>query len=640
MANLEPLMERNFLEYASYVVVDRAIPEMRDGLKPVQRRILHALHEMDDGKFHKVANVIGDTMKFHPHGDASIGEALVVLANKDCFLEKQGNFGNPLTGHKAAAARYIECRLTPLARETLFAPHLTRFVPSYDGRRREPECLPARLPVVLLLGTEGIAVGMATRILPHNLKELWEAQIRWLRGRRFTLLPDFPGGGRLDASEYADGRGRVRVRARLETRGDKRIVIREIPYSTTTEGLIASIEAAAQKRQLKIAAIHDFTTEHVEIEVVLQRGASAAEVIPQLYAYTDCEVSVAVNLLVIRDGRPAEMTVSEVLAELTAELQMLTRRDLEHERDRLTDRLHWLTLEQIFIENRVYQRIEKARSERQVRAEVVCGMEPFRMLLVRALAEEDVTRLLQIPIRRISLYDLQKNRSDLDEVARGIRKVEAKLADLTGTVIEYVKALLKRYGDAHPRRTEIATFDVVDKKAVANANLRVGHDPETGFFGTAVRGGPEALTVSEYDRILVVTEDGTYRIVSPPEKMLLPARPLHIALFDEDRGATLIGVYRAPDKRLYGKRFRIRSYIRGREYRLTGPRGGKLVFLTADPHPGVMHMSFVPAPRQRVKDGTYDLDKLPLCAPGARGTLLAPKPVRRLQIVKKKKNKT
>jgi topoisomerase-4 subunit A len=637
MANLEPLMQQNFLEYASYVIVDRAIPDLRDGCKPVQRRILHTLHEMDDGKFHKVANVIGETMKLHPHGDASIGEALVVLANKDYFIERQGNFGNPLTGHKAAAPRYIECRLTALARETLFAPHLTRFAPSYDGRKREPECLPARLPVVLLLGTEGIAVGMATRILPHNLAELWDAQIRILRGRRFEVRPDFPGGGLMDASEYADGRGRVRVRARLEAKGDKRIVVREIPFSTTTEGLIASVESAAQKGQLKIGAIHDFTTEKVEIEIVLARGASAAEVIPQLYAYTDCEVSVTSNLLVIRDGRPAELTVSEVLEDATAHLVDLTRRDLEHQRDRLTDRLHWLTLEQIFIENRVYQRLEKARSDRQVRGEVVKGMEPFQLLFVRPLADEDVTRLLQIPIRRISLYDINKNRSDLDEVTRAIKRVEAKLAGLTRTVIDELKALIRKYGHRYPRRTEVTTFDVVDKKAVATANLRVAHDPETGFFGTEVRGGEEALTVSEYDRILVVTDDGTYRIVSPPEKMLLPGRPLHIALFEEDRGAELIVVYRTPEKLLFGKRIRIRKYVRGREYRLVGPRGGKLVFLTADRRPGVIHMSYVPAPRQRVKEGKYDLEKLALTAPGARGTRLAPKPVSRVKIVKKKR---
>ena len=451
MANLEPLMQRNFLEYASYVIMDRAIPDVRDGCKPVQRRILHTLHEMDDGKFHKVANVIGETMKLHPHGDASIGDALVVLANKDYFIEKQGNFGNPLTGHRAAAARYIECRLTPLARETLFARHLTTFIPSYDGRKREPVFLPARLPVVLLLGTEGIAVGMSTRILPHNLPELWKAQIRILRGRRFQVHPDFPSGGLADVSDFDDGRGRVKIRARIERKNDRCVVIREVPHGTTTESLVASLEAAAQKGQVKIGAIHDYTTERVEIEVHLTRGVTAEEVIPQLYAYTDCEVSASSNMVVIRDNRPVEMTVSEVLEDATRRIQDVLRRDLEHELGQLQDRHHWLTLEQIFVENRVYKVIESARTDRQVRSEVVKGMEAFRLLFVRAMTDEDVDRLLAIKIRRISLYDIEKNRKETDGVVRAIGKVQTRLADIKATTIDYLKELIKKYGDRYPR---------------------------------------------------------------------------------------------------------------------------------------------------------------------------------------------
>ena len=313
MSHLEPLMKQNFLEYASYVIVDRAIPDIRDGCKPVQRRILHTLYENDDGKFHKVANIIGESMKLHPHGDASIGEALVVLANKEYFIEKQGNYGNIMTGHQAAAARYIECRLTPLARETLFNPSLSRFQSSYDGRRQEPVYLPAKVPVVLMLGTEGIAVGMATRILPHNLKELLEAQISVLRGKKVLLVPDFAQGGRIDVTDYDDGLGKVKVRATLEAVGDKKVVVREVPYSTTTESLIASIENAIQKGKVKISSINDFTTDKVEIELILSRGIYASEVIPQLYAYTDCEVSISSNIVVIQDRHPLELSVFEVL---------------------------------------------------------------------------------------------------------------------------------------------------------------------------------------------------------------------------------------------------------------------------------------------------------------------------------------
>ncbi|MCG8460784.1 MAG: hypothetical protein MI919_31255, partial [Holophagales bacterium] len=350
MSYVEPLMRRNFLEYASYVIVDRAIPDIRDGCKPVQRRILNTLFEVDDGRFHKVANIIGETMKLHPHGDVSIGDALVVLANKEYFIERQGNFGNILTGHPAAASRYIECRLTPLARETLFDKKLTDYQPSYDGRKKEPVFLPAKLPVILMLGVDGIAVGMSTRVLPHNFGELLRAQIDLLEGREVSLLPDFPQGAFMDAEDYDDGRGRVRVRSKLEISKDRKtLTIREIPYGTTTDSLIASIEQAAQKGQLKVASIDDRTAEDVEIVLHLPRGIYADEVEPQLYAYTQCEQSINYNIVVIREERPEELTVSQLLEDLTHRLREQIRRELELELSELEDQQHWLTLEQIFI---------------------------------------------------------------------------------------------------------------------------------------------------------------------------------------------------------------------------------------------------------------------------------------------------
>ena len=483
MTELQPLMEQNYLEYASYVIVDRAIPDVRDGCKPVQRRILATLHGMDDGRFNKVANVVGESMKLHPHGDQSIYDALVVLANKDYFIERQGNFGSILTGHPAAAARYIECRLTDLARETLF-PHkdLIEFQPSYDGRKEEPVWLPAKLPVVLLQGTDGIAVGMATKILPHNFCELLQAQIDLLEDRPIHLVPDFPQGGLMDPTGYADGRGKVLVRARIEADGDKRIVIREVPYGVTTESLINSIETAAQRGKVKIAGIHDYTTEDVEIEVTLQRGVYAEEVIPQLYAYTDCEVSISSNLTVISERHPEEPTVTDVLHRLTLQLRDTLKRELEWELGKLEDKQHWLTLEQIFIENRVYKLIEDKTTMADVRQAVLDGMAPFQDLFIRDLVDEDVERLLEVRIRRISQFDIDKNRKDIDEIVKAIKKIRGKLRRMVKTTIDFLQDLLKRYGPNYPRRTEVTTFKQVDIRAVARSDTKVAYDPESGFL--------------------------------------------------------------------------------------------------------------------------------------------------------------
>ncbi len=461
--DVQPLMRQNFLEYASYVVVDRAIPHLNDGFKPVQRRILATLANMHDGRFHKVANVIGDTMKLHPHGDASIGDALVVLANKDFFIEKQGNFGNLITGHRAAAARYIECRLTPLARETLFFPELTDTQPSYDGRRDEPVTLPAKLPVVLLLGVEGIAVGMSTRVLPHNFNELLEAQIKLLKKEPIELFPDFPQGGLVDVSEYDDGRGRVKVRAKIEAAGPKKVVIREIPYGTTTESLITSIETATQKGKLKIGGIQDFTTDTVEIQVDLPRGVTAEETVPQLFAYTDCEVSITSALTVIRNRHPADLSVTEVLTYCTKRLKAQLKAELELELGKLEDKKHWLTLEQIFIEKKVWKLLEAAKTDEAVRASVWDGMHEHEALFVRAMTEDDVERLLKIHIRRISAYDIERFRQQMADIESSIKRATSKLRNLTKTAIGYLEDLLDKYGASWPRRTDITTFKSVDK---------------------------------------------------------------------------------------------------------------------------------------------------------------------------------
>jgi topoisomerase-4 subunit A len=632
MSQLEPLMQQNFLEYASYVIVDRAIPDLRDGCKPVQRRLLHTLFLAEDGKFHKVANIIGESMKLHPHGDASIGEALVVLANKEYFIEKQGNYGNVLTGHSAAAARYIECRLTPLARDTLFNTALTNFALSYDGRREEPLVLPAKLPVVLMLGTEGIAVGMATKIMPHNFVELLEAQIKILQGGKVKLYPDFLHGGAIDVSEYSDGRGKVKVRATLESVSDKKVVVREIPFSTTTESLIASIENAIQKGKVKISSINDFTTDKVEIELTLARGTYADEVIPQLYAYTDCEVSISSNIVVIRDRHPAELTVTEVLDYATTQLRAQVKAELEFEMGQLEQKQHWLTLEQLFIENRVYKRIERATTAEKVDDEVRTGMAPYAKQFVRPLQQQDIDRLLELRIRRISAYDLSKNRQDIDNIVQDIKRCATKLRSLTKTTIAYLTDLIKRYGKQYPRRTRLETFVAIDRKKVARQNLKLVYDRDSGFFGTEVKGTEYPLQVSEYDLVLTINDQGRFRVMTAQSKVLV-GNLLHCALFNPEEGALLTLVYRDAKKHAYAKKVHLIKFMRNREYALALDKQCRIDFLKVGPQAkATVRLSYAPTPRGRVEEVKFKLQDLELTSVNARGTKLAPKPVSKVRV--------
>ncbi len=627
MSRLESLMKDHFIEYASYFILDRAIPELRDGLKPVQRRIMHTLFKMNDGRFHKVANVIGDTMKLHPHGDASIGDALVVLANKDYFIERQGNFGNILTGHPAAAPRYIECRLTELALETMFHPALTDFVDSYDGRSEEPVVLPTKLPVVLMTGTEGIAVGMSTKILPHNLPEIWAAQIAILKKKKFKLFPDFPQGGLMDVSAYEDGAGKVDLRAKIESRDKKTVVIREIPFGTTTESLIASIEAAVQKGRVKLSSIDDFTTDHVEIELSIARGSDAKEVIPQLYAYTDCSVSVSSNLVVIDDRKPIQLTVSEIAKALTDQLKAQIKAELEYDREQLIDRKHWLTLEQIFVEKRVYKQIETKKTAEAVRKAVWDGMQKHKRLFVRPMVDEDISRLLEVRIRRISAYDIERNRQEIADIDKKIKEIERKLKNMVKTTVDYLEGMIEKYGDQYPRRTKITEIEQVDKKAVARQNLRLSYDKKSSFFGTDVRGDQFKMTVSEFDNVLGIAKDGTYRIMNAPEKVLFTGPMIYAELFDPDQGAEFIVVYRDKKKMAFAKKIKIEKFIRNREYRLIKDKGGRVDLLLGPDELGTVHMDFVPAKRQRLKEADFDLGTLDWTSPSARGVRMAPKPV-------------
>ena len=616
---LRQMMEQNFIEYASYVIKERAIPDVDDGLKPVQRRILWSMFRMHDGKFHKVANVIGHTMQYHPHGDASIGGALVVLANKEYYFQKQGNFGNIYTGDVASAARYIECRLSPLGMEVLFNNDITEFIDSYDGRNQEPVVLPVKIPSLLMLGTEGIAVGMSTKILPHNFSELLEAQISVLRGEDFELYPDFLQGGAMDVSEYDNGNGKIKLRAKIDRDGRK-LIIREIPATTTTESLIASIERAVDKSKIKVASINDYTAENVEIEIVPTRGQDPAKVLKALYTYTDCSVSVSCNMMVIRDGLPAQMDVDSVLRRNTDKLLYYLKRELEIELARLEDLFHSKTLAQIFIENRIYKRIEECESFDKVMSEVYAGLEPFRDKLKRDVVDDDIIKLLAIPIRRISLFDIRKNQQELNDILDQIDEVNKNLKRLKSYAIKYLKDLLKKYGDMFPRRTEIDEFKKIDRRAVALNNIKVGWDRKNCYIGTNVK-SDDVVTCNEFDHLLCIERKGDYKVINIPEKIFI-GRLYDFRKFD----ATLeFGVIYSEKKsgKHYAKRTVIDKFIVDRDYRIC-PDNCRLELLT--PRADSVYEIIEQTGRG---DKTIELNfkEYPLRTPKARGLLLSSRPV-------------
>ncbi|MEK7677270.1 MAG: DNA topoisomerase IV subunit A [Verrucomicrobiota bacterium] len=604
-APLHKRVDRSFLEYASYVIRDRAIPNLADGLKPVQRRILWALREKDDGRFIKVANVVGHAMQYHPHGDASIGDALVVLANKRYLIEGQGNFGNIFTGDAAAAPRYIECRLTELARTELFHDAITEFIPSYDGRNREPVALPAKLPLLLMLGTEGIAVGLSSKILPHNFPELLEAQIAILKKQPFKVLPDFPTGGLMDARDYRDGAGSIKVRAKIKVKDEATVVIKEIPPTTTTDSLIASIEDAARKGKLKVKSINDFTAENVEIEVKAPPGVSAEQLVDALYAFTDCEATIASRIIVIRDNRPVEMTVGEVLRENTAQLVAILKRELELREQQLQDELHFRTLERIFIEERLYKRLEQCKTNEAVLAAVYEGFKPFKKELLRDLADADVDRLLQVRIRRISLFDIHKHREEMEAVKAGLAETRRQLKNLTKHVIGHLEALLEKYGPLYPRLTKSSRHDEIDAKEAAFKAFKVAYDRASGYLGYKVSGEEFKTDCTKFDKILMVFKDGPYKVIELPEKLFVGPDMIYCGLPNREQVFTL--AYSDRDA-TYLKRFTFGGYILDKDY-FCVPEGQrcKVQFLAPET-PAVLYIRYKPAPYQKIHQQT--------CVPG------------------------
>lgn len=629
MEDVKQLMRHHYLKYASYVILDRAIPDAVDGLKPVQRRILHTLWLMHDGKLHKVANVAGQTMALHPHGDAPITEALVNIANKDYLLEKQGNFGNLLTGDPAAAARYIETRLSPLAKEALFNPDLTALSPSYDGRHQEPICLPAKIPVVLLQGADGIAVGMATHIFPHNFKELLEAEIAILEGKPFTILPDFPTGGIMDASQYDKGRGKVKVRAKIKLKDPKTLLITEVCYGTTTESLIRSIDEAAKKGKIKIDEINDYTAENVEIEIKLPRGVYAQDLLDALYVYTECEVSLSSQIIVIKDQFPWEPDVEELLRFHVNQLQGYLKLELEIEASRLAEKIFEKTLEQIFIENRLYKLIEEIDSYENIHQIISESLVPFHSMLSHIPKEEDRERLLNIPIRRISRFDLKKNENEITSYRQQLHRVEQELRNMTKVTIRYLQDLIKKYAKGYPRKTEISQIGQVDTRAMETRQVKVGFDPVSGFIGTKVS-SDRMIECTNFDKLLVLFEDGSYKVISTPEKQYILREDVKIAYLGIADKKTVINVVsHSPETHLaFIKRFIIDKFLLDKFYRYLDEK--VVLHSISTDSESRFELQFIPTPRQKTAKVVVGVDTFPIKNVTAKSLRLSSRQIKKI----------
>ena len=602
MAYVKNLFDSNFIQYASYVIRDRAIPEIIDGLKPVQRRILHTLLEKDDGRLTKVAKVCGDVATYHPHGDASIYTALVNLANKEIFIDKQGNYGNMYTGDGPAAPRYIECRLRPVTRDILYNPKITQYVPSYDGRAKEPVCFRAKLPLVLIMGAEGIAVGMSTQILSHNVHEVIEAEKKCLRGEPFQLFPDFQTGGLIDCSEYKDGLGKIVTRARMDTSDEKRIVITELPYGCTTESLMDSIEKAARTGKVKIASINDFTSATVNVEIKLPRGVYVKDVVDSLYAFTDCEKTVYCNLLVIKDNMPVQMTVTEVIEYHSKQLLGILKEELEVERAELMEKLHLRTLERIFIEERIYKSIEQMKTEEAVNKAVKDGFVPFRAEILRDITNDDIDHLLKIPIRRISLYDMNKNRKEVQAINARLKEISHLLKHLVDYAITCLDGIEAKLNPATiKRRTELTNIRTVDVKTVVKRDTSLKYDEKNGYLGTAVSGGTELLKITPFDRILYVRKSGIYTVTESPSKVFVGPEMRWCGFADKESLSKVLFtiLYRDPQTQyVYIKRCKINAYIMNRDY-FFAPDGMEVLHIDTRKNFSFA-LNYVPKPRVKI----------------------------------------
>ena len=628
-----------FLDYASYVIMERAVPHLGDGLKPVQRRILHSMRELEDGRYNKVANVVGNTMKYHPHGDTSIGDAMVQLGQKDLLIDTQGNWGNVLTGDRAAAPRYIEARLTPFALEVAFNPKTTNWTRSYDGRNKEPVTLPMKFPLLLAQGVEGIAVGLACKILPHNFIELIEASIAALRKQPFELFPDFHTGGLADVSDYRDGLrgGKIRVRANVEVVKAKLIRISSIPFGTTTGGVMDSIVSANEKGKIKISKIEDNTAENVEILVHLPAGADAEMTREALYAFTDCEVSISPNSCVIHDGQPHFMPVTEILkncAFMTKDLLLL---ELEILLGELNDKWHYSSLEKIFIENRIYRDIEECETWEAVIEAIDQGLEPFKKLLKREVTRDDIIRLTEIKIKRISKYDSFRADEEIKSLEDRIAETEKNIKNITRYAIAYFKSLIKKFGKGRERKTELVEFGVVKRSAVVVASETLYLDRKNGFAGISLKKEEALEKCSTLDDIIIFSLDAEMRVTKVADKIFVGKRPVHVSVLRKEEPKIYSMIYReGREGPFYAKRFKAGGVTRDKVYPMgKGTKGSRVLYFAVhdteeESAENVVMVHLKPALRLRNVSRLFSFGEIAVKGRGSRGNIVSKLPVDRV----------
>ena len=570
-----------FLDYASYVILERAVPDLMDGLKPVQRRILHSMFDLEDGRYNKVANIVGHTMQYHPHGDASISDAIVQVGQKELLIDMQGNWGNIYTGDRAAASRYIEARLSKFALEVVFNPKTTNWQLSYDGRKKEPIHLPVKFPLLLAQGAEGIAVGLSTKILPHNFNELIDGSVKYLKGRSFKLFPDFQTGGSIDVSNYNDGNrgGKIKVRATLEKYDKNTIVIKEIPYGTTTASLIESIIKASEKGKVKIKKIEDNTSAEVEILVYLPSGASIQKTIDSLFAFTQCEVSISPLCCIISDNKPKFLGVREILKISTDNTKDLLKKELEIQLNELETQWHSISLERIFIENRIYRDIEEKTTWDEVLSTIESGLDPFKSKLKKDVTVDDIKKLTEIPIRKISKFDLNKVKDKLDSIEINIEEVKNNLNHLVEYTIQYFTHLKKHYGKERKRKTKIDEFNELDKKTISIKNYKLYVNKAEGFVGTSLKKDEFVCDCSDLDDVIVFTSDGIMKVVKVDSKVFVGKDIMHVSLFNSKSKEIVYNlIYRdGKNGTSFMKRFKVSGVIRDKEYNLTQGKDGSTV---------------------------------------------------------------
>jgi topoisomerase-4 subunit A len=638
---LEKSYQSWFLDYASYVILDRAVPHIDDGLKPVLRRVLHTLWEMDDGRFHKVANIVGATMRYHPHGDASIGAALVGMGQRGWLVEPQGNFGNVLTGDEPAAPRYIEARLTAFAREVLFNPKTTPWQLSYDGRAKEPVTLPARFPIVLLEGAEGIAVGLSTKILPHNFNDLCRAAINHLQGKTFRIYPDFPTGGIADFAEYNDGErgGKVKVRARIEQRSKVLLAITELPYGTTTESVIESILAANAKGKIKVKRVDDNTADKVEILVHLPQGSEPEKVVQQLYVFTACQVAISPSACVIDEDKPVFLGVREILKRSVDRTLGLLKRELEIRLGELEQQWHADSLERIFIEERIYRRIEKSKTWESVLSEIREGLKPFVKGLRRPVVDDDIVRLTEIRIKRISAYNRFEADERLKAVEEAMREARHSLKNLTAHAIKWFEMLQEKYGKGVKRRTEYDEIEQISAAEVVSANQRLYVNREEGFIGLNWRQHEYLQDCTILDSVICFMADGSMKVSKVADKVFMGLGILHCAVFPKDGDTSFYTmIYQdGASGKAYAKRFQIGGVTRDKLYPLVKSEGSRVVYFDVSPKekamPKMVHISLDGRSRARVREFDFNISAVWLGSRSAKGltvTKWAIKEVRRI----------